>query len=145
MGTGEQTMSRKIKNSILSVTAGAMLALFAPNAMAVERVLEEKEIAKMAREADSPAEHTEVAKQYVWRAEALEAKADKIERELRDEKQGFNQMAHKWPAMVQNQRERKERVAMQARRAATEAMRLAEHHSKLAGKALDEIASLRSE
>jgi hypothetical protein len=44
--------------------------------------------------------------------------------------------------MVVNARERKERLAMQARRAAEESRRLAAHHSKLAGHSLDEIAAL---
>lgn len=135
-------MPRSIKQTILIMAVGAF-AWLTPNATAVERVLEEKEIAKLAKSAETPAEHAQVAQQYLWRAKALEAKADKIERELRNERQGWQPpLATKWPAMVENSRERKERVAMQARRAAKESMELAAHHSKLAGKSLDEIATL---
>jgi hypothetical protein len=131
-----------IRQAVLIMTVGAF-AVLAPNASAVERVLEEKEIAKLAKSAETPAEHTQVAQQYLLRAKALEEKADKIERELRAERQGWQPpMATKWPAMVENTRERKERVAMQARRAAKESTELAAHHSKLAGKSLDQIATL---
>jgi hypothetical protein len=97
----------------------------------------------MAKEADSPTEHAEVARQYLWRAKALETKADQIEKDLLDSKDGYNQFNQKWPAMVNSQRERKERTAVQARRAAKESMELAEHHGKLAGKSLDQLAAVR--
>jgi hypothetical protein len=135
-------MQLSIRQTVLALTLGAF-AVMTPGALAVERVLEEKDIAKLAKAAESPADHARVAQQYLWRAKSLEGKADKIERELRSEREGWQPpLATKWPAMVENVRERKERVAMQARRAAKESLELAAQHSKLAGKSLDEIATL---
>jgi hypothetical protein len=135
-------MTKRHTKATLSIALAAFLAVLAPGAFAAKPVAEAKEISKMAKEADTPAEHAQVAKQYLLRAKALEAKADEIERDLRDQKNGpHNPMATKWPAMVNGARERQERVAMQTRRAAQESYRLAEHHSKLSGRSLDQISS----
>jgi hypothetical protein len=124
----------------LSLTA---LLTLAPGAIAGARLPEAKEIGQMAADARTPADHKQVAKSYVAYAKYMEERADKLDREVQAAKSGpKSAMETKWPAMVVNARERKVRLAMQARRAAEESRRLAAHHSKLAGHSLDEIAAL---
>jgi hypothetical protein len=116
---------------MFSIVFGAALTLGVP-AVGAERALESKDIEKLAKVAQSPAEHAKVAKHYRLRAESLTEKADRLEREVREQKASPSPMAQKWPAMVVNARERKEQVAMQARRAAQESLMLAERHEDLA-------------
>lgn len=129
-------MTRRYTKVMLATMFAGVLMTGAPAARADEAVLEAKAIAKMASEAQSGAEHEKVAKHYRLRAESLEAKANKLETEVRKQKAAPpNSMEAKWPAMIVNARERKERVAMQLRRAAQECYTLAERHSDLAAEA----------
>lgn len=135
-------MKRRRTMTTLSLALGTLLAL-TPGALAGERVPDSKEISQMAKNATTAADHERVAQNYLRHANVLDEKADKLERELNNEKVGpKSPMEIKWPAMVVNARERKERLAMQTRRAAKEAHQLAEHHSKLSGRTLEQIASL---
>ena len=130
------------KQAILTLALGVMLGLTVPAGTAAERVLEAKDIDAIAKTADSPADHAQVAKQYLTRAEALEAKADKLERELRSSASNRSAMDQKWPALMNGMREKKEQNVVQARRAANESRELAQHHSRLAGRTLEQIAEL---
>ena len=130
------------KMTTLSITLAAALALV-PGAFASERARNAHDIAEMAKSATTPADHARVARGYLEHARSLDAKADKLERDVEAAKSGpKSAMEAKWPAMVTGSRDRKERLAMQTRRAAQEAQRLAEHHSKLAGRSLEQIAAL---
>ena len=131
------------KQIILTLALGMSLGLSVPvAATAAERVPDVKDIAAIAKTASTPAEHARVAKQYLTRAQALETKADKLERELRASASNRSAMDQKWPAMMNGMREKKEQNVMQARRAANESRELAEHHSRLAGRTLEQIAQL---
>lgn len=131
-------MDRYVK-TLMIPTLAVMFAV-APPAMSAEKGI--KEIEKLAFAANTGAEHTEVAKQYRRKAQERNAEADALEQELRDAQKGpHNPMAVKWPAMVANQRARKQSQAMQARRAALELLTLAERHDKLASRSRESSAS----
>lgn len=87
----------------------------------------------MAAAAASPKEHTEVARQYRVRAADLTAMAAKHEAEVkRLERQRFP-FEHKQPAAIASRPLMRERqLAMEARRAAREALAQAELHTQLA-------------
>ena len=122
-------------------TMAALLAIGAPAAFAEKARVDDKQLQKMARTAQTAAEHESVAREYVTRARALEQRAETLERELRDQRSGpANPMAYKWPAMVPG-RDKKERMAVQTRRAAQENYALAERHGKLAGRSLDDLTT----
>jgi hypothetical protein len=119
---------------VTTFTLAAALTLV-PGALAGERVPEAKEIGQMAKNAATPADHAKVAQSYAAHANNLDAKAARIEREIEASKPApKSAMETKWPAMVVNARERKERLAMQARRAAEESRRLAGGTSCQAGR-----------
>ena len=123
------------------IALGALLAIGSPAVMAEKTRVDDRQLDRNARTAQTPAEHEAVAREYVTRARALEQKAELIERELRDTRSGpANPMAYKWPAMAGG-RARQERMAVQTRRAAQESYALAERHSKLAGRSLEQIAT----
>jgi hypothetical protein len=130
-------MKNKYNKIICSLLFGALLAWGPAVLRAAEPTrntpLEASEIDKLAKEAKTVAEHARVAFHYDLRGKQLEEKADKIEREIRQQQASPSAMATKWPAMVVNARERRAQTAMQARRAAEECYRLAQHHRTLAG------------
>jgi hypothetical protein len=134
-------MKSSLKSLTLSIAIGTLLAI--PGAFADERVPDIKEITQMAKSADTPAEHERVARSYVLHARALEFKAEKLEREVQAQRTGPTRgMEQKWPGLIKTKRQRNEQLAMQTRRAAEESLRLAEYHSKLAGRTLEQIATL---
>jgi hypothetical protein len=125
----------------LSIALGALLLAATPGFSA--NAPNSKEVAKMAQTANSPSDHANVAKHYLDLSKQHEAKADKLEKELSRYNPGPTAaMEQKWPALMNASRERKERLAMQSRRAAQEARQLAKHHSQRAGRTLEQIASL---
>ena len=131
------------KQTTLTLALGMILGLTIPAAAtAAERVPDVKDIDAIAKTASSPADHVRVAKQYLNRAQSLEAKADKMERDLRGSTNNRSAMDQKWPALMNGMREKKEQNVMQARRAANESRELAQHHSRLAGRTLEQIAQL---
>ena len=130
------------KQTILTVALGMMLGLMVPAGTAAERVLEAKDIDAIAKTADNPADHAQVAKQYLTRAQDFEDKADKLDRDLRASANNRSAMDQKWPGLMNGMREKKEQNVMQARRAADESRQLAQHHSRLAGRTLEQIAQL---
>jgi hypothetical protein len=100
---------------------------------ASEKPVEPRQIAQLAKDAKTSAGHTEVARQYRAHAASLEQKAIRYEQEARVQDAGPTRaMEQKWPAMIVNARERKARLAVQARRAAQESYRLAGRHERLA-------------
>lgn len=113
------------KNLILTLIAAAALSA-APQST--------QQLQAMARSANSPTKHAEVARAYTDRAAELDAEALRHEAEaqrlLKDN--GYFPMRHKWPALANAPAETKRRLAMQARRAAHEARELARKHQGLA-------------
>jgi hypothetical protein len=129
------------KMTMLSTALAALLTLAAPSGFAADKTRELNDIAKAADTAKTPEDHARVAQQYNQRAHTLDMKAQKLEKELRTQDAGPTAaMAHKWPALMNNSRDRQERLAMQWRRAAEEARELARHHNRLAGRTADEVA-----
>ncbi|MCW5966359.1 MAG: hypothetical protein KIT83_20145 [Bryobacterales bacterium] len=87
---------------------------------------------RMAESAQCAAEHAEVARGYRLRAEQLEAKAVKHEKNATElEARPKGPMHHKWPAMAQKPWAKERDMAMQARRAANESQLLADKHLRL--------------
>ena len=128
-------MKSRYTKTICSAVLGGLLALI-PAALSATELNKSETAAvleRKAKEAKTPAEHSEVARQYELRARALDVKAESIEGEVRQQKANPSAMETKWPAMVVNARERREQLAMQTRRAAQESYRLAEHHRTVAG------------
>lgn len=126
---------------MLSMALGALLTVTAPGAFAESKTPDLKETAKMASRARTQSEHAVVAQRYLVHVSELERKAGLLEDEVRNWNPGPTAaMEQKWPALMQASRDRKARLAMQARRAAKESRDLALHHSKLAGRPLEELA-----
>jgi hypothetical protein len=88
----------------------------------------------MAKAANTTTAHSEVARGYVEFADTLEAKAAKHEKEAERLAKAAesNPLRQKWPAMASAPAERERRLAMQARRAASEARTTALKHKSLA-------------
>ena len=133
-------MTNRFKKFATSAVWGALMAV--TPAVAAEKPMEPKQIAQLAKDAKTSSEHTEVAKQYRAHATSLEQKAVRFEQEARVQDAGPTRaMEQKWPAMIVNARERKAQLAVQARRAAQESYRLAEHHDKLSQQSGERTAS----
>ena len=129
-------------NKLAATTMFGVLLALTPAASAAEKTLEPKKIAQLANDAKTSSEHSEVAKQYRQHAVSLEKRAVQFEQEARVQDAGPTRaMEQKWPAMIVNARERKAQMAVQARRAAQEAVTLAEHHDKLAQQGGERVAS----
>lgn len=74
-----------------------------------------------------------LAKSYREKAAAELKKAEQHEAEAeRLKPRGYNPMAHKWPTFANAQSTKQKSLAMQARRAADEATRLAVEHERIA-------------
>lgn len=131
---------------VLGVAATGLL-LTMPAKAGIDPAKSADEIQTMAKNATSGSDHANVARHYRLRAEELEAKAKRHEEEARKlEKQPLPGMAYKWPAMVPRPAEKERRLAMQARRAANEASKLAARHLHLAVEAgLHQSAAERTE
>ena len=132
-------------HTTLSLALGALLTVATPGLFAASEVAGSQEIAAIATKASTPDEHSKVARRYLNLAKSLDATAEKLERELRGSDSGPTRaMEQKWPALMSKSgqsRERKERLAMQNRRAAQESYDLARLHSKLAGTTIEQIAA----
>jgi hypothetical protein len=125
-------MRKSFGRLVLGGVAIAGLALLPTDIHGSEPVKESAALELKAKQADTPKEHAEVAKQYRLRAESLEAKAAKHEEAARKLRNNTNVMAHKWPAMVNNGWQRESQLAVQARRGAQECYALAAKHVGLA-------------
>lgn len=116
----------------------AVLAALSMMADPIDQVpkVDDKQLAQLAKEARTAAEHNRVAALHEKRAEALEAKAKEHEMEATrlESRQGYNPLMHKWPAMARGPIEHQRAKAMQARRAARESLELAARHRELAAK-----------
>jgi hypothetical protein len=84
-----------------------------------------------AAEANTAAKHAAVAKEYRLHAEALKAKATEHEKNVQAYVRAMPQM-QKWPGMAPQAMQREKSKAVEARRAANEAMALADLHIRLA-------------
>jgi len=115
-----------LRTALYTAAIAAMLGLpaAAAQAPAAER------LQAMARTAATAPEHAEVAKQYRLHAEALDAQAAKQEEQVTKLARSAGATADKWPAMANGHQEAKEK-AVQARRAAAESRKLADHHARL--------------
>lgn len=91
------------------------------------------EIAKMAENARTAADHAAVAKAYRLRAESFAEMAEKYEAEVAKKNNGPKiGMESKWPAMSRNASQREKQKAISARRSARECEQLAAYHTQLA-------------
>ena len=133
-------MTNRFKTLAGSAVLGTLMAL--TPLVAAEKPMEPKQIAQLAKDAKTSSDHAEVAKEYRAHAASLEQKAVQYEQEARVQDAGPSRaMEQKWPAMIVNARERKAQLAVQARRAAQESHRLAEHHQKLSQQSGERTAS----
>jgi hypothetical protein len=137
MGVGDNIMNRIVKRcsatTALALTLG--FAGFASSAAAQETAAM-REVHVMARNATTTEEHAAVAKQYRLQAEALATKAEEHEAEVKRLMRSSGPMAHKWPAMAPKGIQRAKDLALEARRASRESLRLADHHVRLSVEAL---------
>jgi hypothetical protein len=119
---------------ILSGILGlALMVSVAAPAKGAEALMEIDKLEALAEKADSAKDHAEVAKHYRLRAEHFIEQAKRHESEVaRLNKKLHGAMAHKWPAMTRGAVDREKQLAMQARRAASENMAIAEKHVQLA-------------
>ena len=137
-------MNSRYRSYILTAILGASI-MSTPRIRAAEPGISASAIDRLVVDARTSAEHDTVAKHYRERAKSLEAKADRIERDIREEMaRPKSPMEIKWPAMIVNGRERRAQIAVQSRRAAQEALTLAQRHEKLASQAGDSVASAES-
>lgn len=137
-------MNSRYRGYMLSAVLGGLM-IPVPELRAAQPALDAKAVDRLAVDARSSTEHLSVAKHYRERAKSLEDKASKLERAVREEKtRPQSAMETKWPAMIVNARERKVQIAMQSRRAAQEALALAQRHEKLAAQADASVASAES-
>lgn len=102
-------------------------------AAAAEPVSETAKLHRMAKEANTAADHAQVAKLFRLQGEAMEAKAAAHEKKAKEfEARPKSPLAHKWPAMAPQQGREERALALQARRAAQESFDLAAKHIQLA-------------
>ena len=115
------------------VVCAAVVLSAAPPSSAVP--MDVKKLESMAKSANTPAEHKEVASQYANRAEFFEAKAKQHDAEVErlTNSRNYNPMAAKWPAVASGPVDYHKRAAMQARRAAEESRQMATAHLEKAG------------
>lgn len=110
-----------------------VIGLGVPATLGAQSSAATSELARLAAEADTPAKHTQVAKQLRAKAADLNAKAVKHEAEVRRlERQRFP-VEHKMPPALAHRPTMREReLAMEARRGAREALAQADMHTQLA-------------
>lgn len=102
-------------------------------AAAVVKVVSIEQLAERARAARTAEEHHAVADGYQKLASQQRERAERHEQEAeRLAPRGFHPMLHKWPGLALAPANRERARAMQARRAANEAMQLAEIHRERA-------------
>jgi hypothetical protein len=125
-------MSQKFTARVAGAIAIVGLAVTMADARGSEPMQEPVELTAMARAADSPREHAQVAKQYRLRAEEFEAKAAKHEAAARKLYNHRSPLSFKWPAPAGTGWKRESDLAVQARRAAQECYASAARHVGLA-------------
>lgn len=119
--------------------AVALAAVLIPLASAEEPRVADARLEQMALAAQTPAEHVAVAKQYRQRAESFKAAAQRHETEARVlEARPRSPLEYKWPAMSRQPWVKERQLAIQARRAASECLAVAERHMRLGVEALAE-------
>lgn len=110
--------------------ATATLALLSVPAMAQSLMALSATHAKAAS-ATTAAQHATVAKEYRLHAESLNAQAAAHEKSVKDLVRAMPQV-QKWPGLASGQLQTEKSKAVETRRAAREAMELADHHMRLA-------------
>jgi len=90
------------------------------------------QLAALAREARTAAEHADVAKRFRLQAEELDKKAAAHEATAARLANNAPAIAHKWPSMAPQGAKIAKEQAMEARRAAHESRELASYHHGLA-------------
>jgi len=120
---------------LFCTAAGAVVLLAAPG-IAADSLIAPETLQTLEREADTPAEHATIAKQYRLRAESFETQAIKHEAKVRQYTNAAGPMVHKWPAMAPRALQKEKELAVEARRAARENRELAQRHMGLSVEAL---------
>lgn len=90
------------------------------------------ELAQLSQAANTPKEHSEVARQYRAKAADMNAKAVKHEAEVKRLEVRRSPLDFKSPALSDRQIGKERQLAMEARRAAREASAQALNHTQLA-------------
>lgn len=122
----------KLNQAILMT---AILALVSLPAAAVEP-MSDKALREKSKAAKTVEDHTFLAEQFLLRADHYTAKAEKHEAEVKEiaSRKVHNPMTSKWPAMAEAPATYAKNQALQARRAAEEARKLAAFHQDEARK-----------
>ncbi len=94
------------------------------------------QLAALAKEARTPADHAKVAKSYRLQADEFDARAAEYEARVARLAKHQPGISYKWPAMAPPDITRAKQQAMAARRAARESRALAEQHVHLSVEAL---------
>lgn len=106
------------------------LAVLSVPAMAQRLMAIEATHAKAAS-ARTTAQHASVSKEYRQHAQELSAQAAVHEQNVKDLIRSMPQV-QKWPGLASSQLQKEKSKAVETRRAAREAMELADHHMRLA-------------
>ncbi|MGE0449002.1 MAG: hypothetical protein AB7Q29_05395 [Vicinamibacterales bacterium] len=94
------------------------------------------QLAALARDARTAAQHADVAKRFRLQADALDAQAAEHEARAARLSRSAPAIAHKWPSMAPTALKKAKQEAIDTRRAARESRELAETHRALAIEAL---------
>lgn len=126
----------RIAQVMILTAAGALLAAASPVDSWTK--MDTKALAERAKSAKSAEEHRAVARQYEERALTFDAKAAQHEQEAdkmtKRQREQYNPLSSKWPAMVQGPVDRERGKALQAKRAARESREVMAYHLEQAAK-----------
>ena len=125
-------MSNWTKSAMLTAAAALLMAVPARAEKPADKTATDERLQAMANGASTPAEHAAVARYYRLRAEAFEQRASEHEASVRKMSAATAPMIHKHPGMAPRKLQEEKDRAVQARRAAQEAYRLADKHVTLA-------------
>jgi hypothetical protein len=117
----------------MKIRGFVMAAALAGLSLAAEPVKETPKLEQMANAAVTAEDHARVAKGFRLRAESFEQRAAKHEAEAAKlAKRPLVGPELKWPALARPGLQKEKDAAVQARRAAAEAMALSDRHTRLA-------------
>jgi len=126
----------RIAQMMVLTAAGALFAAASPVDSWMK--MDAKALAERAKTAQSADDHRAVARQYQERAMTFDAKAVQHEQEAekmaKRQREQYNPLSSKWPAMVQGPVDRERGKALQARRVARESRDLTAYHLEQASK-----------
>lgn len=96
-------------------------------------MIEPAKLERMSKDASTPEQHANVARQYRLHAESLEAKATRHETEVKKlQARPRSALEYKWPAFARKPWQAEQRLAEEARSEARDAQQVAARHVQLA-------------